>query len=31
MEKMRRARINESLNELKELVLDALKKDVSER
>ena len=26
---MRRARINESLNELKELVLDAMKKDVS--
>lgn len=29
MEKMRRARINESLNELKSLVLEAMKKDVS--
>ncbi|KAK3750172.1 hypothetical protein QZH41_015399, partial [Actinostola sp. cb2023] len=29
MEKLRRARINESLNELKSLVLDAMKKDVS--
>lgn len=28
MEKLRRARINESLNELKSLVLDAMKKDV---
>jgi hypothetical protein len=28
MEKLRRARINESLNELKSLVLDATKKDV---
>lgn len=29
MEKMRRARINDSLNELKNLVLEAMKKDVS--
>ncbi|KAL9959848.1 hypothetical protein ACROYT_G033209 [Oculina patagonica] len=29
MEKMRRARINDSLNELKSLVLEAMKKDVS--
>lgn len=29
MEKMRRARINDSLNELKSLILDALNKDVS--
>ena len=29
MEKMRRARINDSLNELKSLVLDLLQKDVS--
>ena len=29
MEKLRRARINDSLNELKSLVLDALNKDVS--
>lgn len=29
MEKMRRARINDSLNELKTLVLEAMKKDVS--
>lgn len=29
MEKMRRARINDSLNELKSLVLEATKKDVS--
>ena len=29
MEKMRRARINDSLNELKNLVLDLLQKDVS--
>ena len=29
MEKKRRARINDSLNELKTLVLDALKRDVS--
>ena len=29
MEKMRRARINESLNELKGLILDLLNKDVS--
>lgn len=29
MEKRRRARINQSLNEIKSLVLDALKKDVS--
>ena len=28
MEKMRRARINDSLNELKSLVLEAMKKDV---
>lgn len=31
MEKMRRARINDSLNELKSLVLEAMKKDVSIR
>lgn len=31
MEKMRRARINDSLNELKTLVLEAMKKDVSIR
>jgi len=30
MEKMRRARINDSLNELKCLVLEAMKKDVSD-
>lgn len=30
MEKMRRARINDSLNELKSLVLESLNKDVSE-
>lgn len=29
MEKRRRARINESLGQLKTLILDALKKDVS--
>lgn len=29
MEKMRRARINDSLNEMKSLVLDLLHKDVS--
>jgi hypothetical protein len=29
MEKRRRARINNSLNELKTLILDAMKKDVS--
>lgn len=29
MEKKRRARINQCLNELKTLILDALKKDVS--
>lgn len=29
MEKMRRARINDSLNEMKGLVLDLLHKDVS--
>ena len=29
MEKMRRARINDSLNEMKNLVLDLLNKDVS--
>lgn len=29
MEKRRRARINNSLSELKNLILDALKKDVS--
>ena len=29
MEKMRRARINDSLNELKSLVLESLNKDVS--
>lgn len=29
MEKRRRARINESLSQLKTLILDALKKDVS--
>ena len=29
MEKMRRARINDSLNELKNLVLELLQKDVS--
>lgn len=29
MEKMRRARINDSLNELKSLILEALHKDVS--
>lgn len=29
MEKMRRARINDSLNELKTLILEALNKDVS--
>lgn len=29
MEKMRRARINDSLNELKSLILEALNKDVS--
>lgn len=29
MEKMRRARINDSLNELKLLILEALNKDVS--
>lgn len=29
MEKRRRARINESLNELKTLILEAMKKDVS--
>ncbi len=29
MEKRRRARINHSLNELKTLILDAMKKDVS--
>lgn len=29
MEKMRRARINDSLNELKTLVLESLNKDVS--
>jgi len=28
MEKMRRARINDSLNELKSLILEALNKDV---
>lgn len=28
MEKRRRARINESLNELKSLILEAMKKDV---
>lgn len=31
MEKRRRARINESLGQLKTLILDALKKDVSQR
>lgn len=31
MEKMRRARINDSLNELKSLILEALNKDVSVR
>jgi hairy and enhancer of split protein 1 len=31
MEKRRRARINESLSQLKTLILDALKKDVSEQ
>lgn len=31
MEKRRRARINESLGQLKTLILDALKKDVSIR
>lgn len=31
MEKRRRARINESLGQLKTLILDALKKDVSFR
>ena len=31
MEKMRRARINDSLNELKTLVLEAMKRDVSIR
>ena len=31
MEKMRRARINDSLNELKSVVLEAMKKDVSIR
>lgn len=30
MEKRRRARINESLGQLKTLILDALKKDVSD-
>lgn len=30
MEKRRRARINNCLNELKALILDAMKKDVSE-
>ena len=29
MEKMRRARINDSLNEMKNLVLELLQKDVS--
>ena len=29
MEKKRRARINESLNELKTLILEAMRKDVS--
>lgn len=29
MEKRRRARINESLNELKKLILEAMRKDVS--
>ena len=29
MEKRRRARINQSLNELKNLILEAMKKDVS--
>ena len=29
MEKMRRARINDSLNELKSLILEPLNKDVS--
>lgn len=31
MEKRRRARINESLSQLKTLILDALKKDVGTR
>lgn len=31
MEKRRRARINESLGQLKTLILDALKKDVSSK
>lgn len=31
MEKRRRARINHCLNELKSLILDAMKKDVSVR
>ena len=30
MEKRRRARINQSLNELKNLILEAMKKDVSQ-
>ena len=30
MEKRRRARINQSLNELKTLILEAMKKDVSD-
>ena len=30
MEKRRRARINQSLNELKALILEAMKKDVSQ-
>lgn len=31
MEKRRRARINQSLNELKNLILEAMKKDVSQK
>lgn len=31
MEKKRRARINQSLNELKNLILEAMKKDVSHK